>query len=189
MFIRFKKAVLQNPIVLAAPLETRLERRPVTIQLLSPAGFSFDVVQRVSLSALLVPTVLGFLYSLFTAAWTLSLICGLTLLLLGVIFWIIRLRTGMFWQATWHWDSVEVEDGRYSSPINWREPLTAFSGLQKDFGLIGGARKYGSSRQVHGLLLVHPDPQKSILLHASHQAIGEDVVRYYEKQLGTKLLG
>jgi hypothetical protein len=182
------KAVLQNPIVLAAPLETRLESRPVTVQLISPGSFSLDNVQKVALGALVVPAVLGWLYSLFSAEWTLFFICGFMLLLVGLIFGILRLRAAMSWQATWHQDFVEVEDGRFGRPVQWREPLSAFSGLKRDFGLLPSFRQYSSGRRVHGLLLVHPDPQKSVLLHASYKPIGDDIAGYYAGQLGKQPL-
>jgi len=185
MLRRLNKAILQSPIVLAAPLETRLDRRPITVEILSSGEFTLDRVQQVSLGMLIIPAVLGFLFSLFSADWTLFFICSFTLMLLGVIVWIIRLRAGMFWQATWHADSVEVVDGRYGPKSVWREPYTAFKGIQRDYGQlprIGSG--YAPSRQVHGLLLEHPDPFKSVLLHASYEPIGEDVVRRYAGEFG-----
>jgi hypothetical protein len=188
MFRQIKKAILQSPIVLAAPLETRLESRPVTVSLISPAGFSLARVQKAALAMLVVPAVLGWLFSLFAVEWTLFFICSVLLGLVGLIFWIQRLRAGMRWQATWYWDSIEVIDGRYGSPVRWREPLAAFRGLKRDFGLLPRVGNYSSRRRVFGLLLDHPDANNSVLLHASYQAIGEHVVAYYGEQLGKKLL-
>jgi hypothetical protein len=81
-----------------------------------------------------------------------------------------------------------VQDGRYGPIENWRAPLSTFKGLQQDFGTISQARRYTASRRVHGLLLVHPDPFKSILLHASHKKIADQTISYYKEQLGVELL-
>ncbi|MCA9923525.1 MAG: hypothetical protein KC421_14195 [Anaerolineales bacterium] len=188
MLRHIKKAILQNPIVLAAPMQTTFTKRPFSQTILSPKGFTLDTVQKIALTILIVPTGLGFISSLFSAAWTLFFITGFLLLLCGLIMWIIKLRSDMIWQVTWHHDSVEVEDGRYGPTIHWIEPLAAFIGLKRDFGYIHQSRQYIPNRRVHGLLLVHPDPFKSILLHADRQPIEDEVIVYYETELGQNLV-
>ncbi len=188
MFRKIKKAILQNPIVLAAPLHTRLENRPISVTLLSPQGFALDTVQKIALGLLIVPTGLGFVASLFSAQWTLFFITGFILLLMGLVVWVIKLRSEMIWKVTWHRDFVEVEDGRYGQPVFWIEPLSAFSGLVRDFGLIPRVGKYSTGRRVYGLLLTHPEAFKSVLLYADYESIGDGIVAYYEEQLGQKLI-
>lgn len=188
MLRKLKQAMLQSPIVLAAPMQTRLEKRPFTQTILSPQGFQLDTVQKVALGLLVIPTAIGFLSSLFSAAWPLFFITGFLLLLCGFMVWIIRLRSQMVWKVTWYKDMVEVEDGRYGPPERWREPLAAFTGLVQDFGLIRSRNQYALSKRVYGLLLAHPDPFKSILLHASREKISGEIVAYYEGQLGKKLM-
>jgi hypothetical protein len=184
MLRRVKKAILQDPIVLAAPMRTAFGERPFTQTILSPQGYSLDPVQKAALGLLLVPAAIGFLASLFSAQWTLFFITGFLLLGCGLIIWIIRLRSQMSWQATWHEERIEVEDGRYGQPVRWTEPLSAFTGLKRDFGQIQRGGPDTPNRKVHGLLLRHPDPFKSILLHAAYHPIGEDTVAYYKAQLG-----
>ena len=185
---RLRKAFLQDPIVLAAPLQTPLEKRPFTLTILSPSSFSLDTVQKVALALLLIPTILGFFGSLFSGDWTLVGITGVLLLLIGLMVWIIKLRSEMVWKVTWREDSVTVEDGRYGATETWTEPLTAFTGLQHDFGILPRGGQYTPNRKVHGLLLTHPtDPFKHILLHASYDKIEDDIVAYYETALGKRL--
>ncbi len=110
------------------------------------------------------------------------------LLIVALMLWIIRLRGSMVWRVKWHDNVVEVEDGRYGPVENWLEPLDAYEGLKRDFGLIPRTNQYSVGRRVHGLLLSHPMPDKSILLHADYESIGEDVIAYYEEHLETTLL-
>lgn len=187
MLRQVKKAILQDPIVLAAPMRTTFRERPFTQIILSPQEDSPDTVQKVAVGLLLLPAGVGFLASLFSAQWTLFFITGFLLLGGGLIAWIIKLRSQMSWQATWHEERVEVEDGRYGQPIHWTEPLSAFTGLKRDFGQIQQGSQYTPNRKVHGLLLQHPDPCKSILLHADYHPIGEDTIAYYKAQLGQGL--
>lgn len=189
MLRQIKKAILQDPIVLAAPLRTRFGERPFTQTILSPQEHAPDTVQKVALGLLLVPAGVGFIASLFSAQWTLFFITGFLLLGCGLIIWIIKLRSQMAWKVTWHDDRVEVEDGRYGQPVPWTEPLSAFTGLKRDFGQMQQGNQYTPNRKVHGLLLHHPDPDKSILLHADYDPIDDDVIAYYEAQLGRKLTG
>ncbi len=189
MLRSIKKTMLQDPIVLAAPMQTRLEHRPYTKTLLSPQGFSLDPVQKIAFAVLLVPTSIGFVASLFSANWTLAAITGFLLLLSALMVWIIRMRSRMIWKVTWYPNMVEVEDGRYGRPETWREPISAFTGLMRDSGLIRRGGRYTPSQGVYGLLLAHPDPFKSILLHAAYDHIEDDIVAYYEEQLGKKLIG
>ncbi|MFW6068878.1 MAG: hypothetical protein ACOC9E_04780 [Chloroflexota bacterium] len=188
MLRRIKKEMVQNPIVLAAPMRTTLAERPVTQTILSPQGFSLDTVQKAAIVLLLVPTIIGFAASLLSAAWTLFLITGFILMMIGAILWLIRLRSQMVWNATWYDDTVEVEDGRYGQTTHWSEPLSAFTGIELDFGLIQQGNQYAAGRKVHGLLLRHPDPFKSILLHAQAQPIDASTIAWYEAQLGQKLI-
>ena len=188
MLRNIKKAVLQDPIVLAAPMTTRLEERPFTKTILSPQGFSLSTAQKVALGVLVVPTALGFVLSLLTGQWTLLLFAGVLLLLVGIMGWVIRLRSQMVWIVTWHHDSVEVEDGRYGKFDHWIEPLTAFSGLKRDFGVLPRGGDYGPNRKVHGLLLAHPDPDKSVLLHADTKPISDQTVSYYRMKLKHQLI-
>jgi hypothetical protein len=188
MMRRLKKAMLQDPIVLAAPMQTRLENRPFTKTILSPGGFKLDTVQKVALALLIIPTALGFVASIFSANWVLVGITGFLFLLCALMFWVIHLRSGMLWKVTWYPNIIEVEDGRYGKAETWREPIAAFRGLQRDFALIPRANQYAPNRRVHGLLLLHPDPYKSILLHASHEPIGEEIVNYYAHHLDKTLL-
>ncbi|MCA9951489.1 MAG: hypothetical protein KDE48_17690 [Anaerolineales bacterium] len=183
MLRKIKRTMLQNPIVLAAPLQTRLEDRPLTVTILSPAGFRLDTVQKVALSMLLVPAVTVFFASLISAQWTLFFITGFLLLLVGLILWIIKLRAQMVWKVTYYRDAVEVIDGRYGKPTHWTEPLSAFTGLKRDFGMIRRGGQYTPNQRVYGLLLAHPDPFKSVLLHASYDEIEDDTVAYYTAQL------
>ncbi len=187
MLRKIKRAILQNPIVLAAPLQTRLEDRPLTVTILSPAGFRLDRVQKVALGILLVPTLIVFISSLISAAWTLFFITGFLLLLVGLIIWIIKLRTQMVWKVTYYRDAVEVVDGRYGKPTHWTEPLSAFTGLKHDFGMIRRGGQHTPNQRVYGLLLAHLDPFKNILLHASYDKIEEDMIAYYAAQLGKEL--
>lgn len=188
MFRRIKKEMVQNPIVLAAPMRTALADRPFTQTILSPQGFSLDIVQKGAIALLIVPAIIGFALSLLSAAWTLFFITGFILLVMGGILWLIRLRSQMVWKATWYDDAVDVEDGRYGQITQWSEPLSAYTGLELDFGLIQQGNQYAASRKVHGLLLRHPDPFKSILLHAQDQPIDELTIADYEAQLGLKLI-
>ena len=188
MIRALNKSLLQDPIVLAAPFETLLERRPVTIDILSPAEFHLSKVQKVSFGLLLIPAVLGFLYSVMVFDWTMVGICGFVLLLNGVLLAVVRLRARMRWQVTWHEDFVDVVDGRYGPVIRWREPIQNFSGIRRDFGVLSGTGRYTSNRRVYGLMFEHPDPQKSILLHASHAAIGREIEHDYARQLGLPVL-
>lgn len=189
MLRKIKKGMLQSPIVLAAPLETRLEKRPFTKTILAPLAAPMNKTQKIALGLLLVPTSLAFISSLFSAQWPLFFITGFLLLLFGLMVWIIKLRSKMVWKVTWHQDSVEVVDGRYGKAQQWTEPIATFNGLMRDSGRIAqGVIHHTINRKVHGLLLAHPDPTKSILLHASRQAIGDDIVAYYGEQLGKTLL-
>lgn len=185
---KLKKAFLQDPIVLAAPLQTPLEKRPFTLTILSPNQFSLDTVQKVALALLLIPAALGFLGTLFSANWTLAAITGVLLLLIGFMVWLIKLRSEMVWKVTWHADSVTVEDGRYGPVEIWTEPLATFTNLHLDFGMQQRGGQYTPNRKINGLLLIHPDPFKSILLHASNQEIDAATIAYYESQLNKKLL-
>lgn len=189
MLRTIKKVILQDPIVLAAPMQTRFENLPFTKTLVSSQDFSLDGVQKAALAVLIVPTSIGFVSSLFSTNWTLAAITGFLLLLCAFIVWIIRLRSRMSWKVTWYSNMVEVEDGRYGRPETWREPISTFTGLIRDSGLIRRGGKYTPSQGVFGLLLAHPDPFKSILLHAAYDPIDDDIVAYYEGQLGKKLLG
>ncbi|MEM7114814.1 MAG: hypothetical protein AAF614_20430 [Chloroflexota bacterium] len=185
---RLKKAFLQDPIVLAAPLQTPLDKRPFTLTILSPSSFSLDAVQKVALALLLIPTVLGFLGGLFSGDWTIVGITGFLLLLIGFMVWIIKLRSEMVWKVMWGKDSVTVKDGRYGATETWTEPLTAFTGLHHDFGILPRGGQYTPNRKVHGLLLTHrEDPFKHILLHASYDKIEDNVVAYYEAELEKRL--
>lgn len=188
MLRKLKQSMLQSPIVSAAPMQTRLEQRPFTQTILSPSGFSLDTTQKVALGLLVVPTAIGFLSSLFSAAWSLFFITGFLLLLCGFMVWIIRLRSQMVWKVTWYKDRAEVVDGRYGPTEQWTEPLTAFIGLVQDVGLIRRRNQYAPYQYAYGLLLAHPDPFKSILLHASREKISDETVAYYEAQLGKKLM-
>lgn len=187
MMRSIKKAVVQDPIVLAAPLQTRLEERPISKTILSPHDFSLDMVQKVALGLLIVPSAFGFAASLLSANGVLLAITGVLLLLCGLMLWVIRLRAGMSWEVTWYGDHVAVRDGRYGRTEQWSEPIAAYIGLKRDFGLIPRGGQYTPGREVHGLLMVHEDQFKSILLHAAYEPIGEDIVRYCEEQLDLKL--
>lgn len=190
MLRKIKKAMLQSPIILAAPLQTRLDKRPFSITLLSPKGYSLDTVQKAALALLIVPTAIGFVTSLFSAQWPLFFITGFLLLLIGFMVWIIKLRSGMVWKVTWHEDVVEVEDGRYGPTEKWIEPLAAFTSLVQDVAYYPTKREYETARSVYGLFLAHPDPFKSILLHTDDNPIAEngEIIAYYEEQLGKKFL-
>ena len=188
MLRNIKKSVLQDPIVLAAPMTTRLEERPFTKTILSPQGFSLSTMQKVALGILLVPAALGFTLSLLTGQWALLGITGFLLLLVGLMWWVIRLRAQMVWIVTWHHDSVEVEDGRYGNFDHWIEPLTAFSGLKREFGALPRGGDTGPNRKVHGLMLVHQDPYKSILLHADTKPISDQTISYYRMKLKHQLI-
>ncbi|KAA3656585.1 MAG: hypothetical protein DWQ04_30665 [Chloroflexi bacterium] len=188
MLRQIKKAVLQDPIVLAAPMQTRLEKRPFTQTILSPTGFKLSTVQKVALGILMVPPALGFVFSLLTGQWTFLFITGILLLLVGLMVWVIKLRSQMAWIVTWNYDSVEVQDGRYGKFDHWIEPLSAFTGLKKDFGVLPRGGQYGPNKKAHGLLLVHPDPSKNILLHADTKPISDQTVTYYRMKLKHQLI-
>ena len=188
MMRNIKKAILQNPIVLAAPMQTRLEKRPFTQTILSPKGFKLATVQKVALGILGIPTVLVFAASFLWEQWTLFFISGFMLLLVSLIIWIIKLRAQMVWIVTWRYDSVEVQDGRYGKFNHWVEPLSAFTGLKREIGHTQRSGQYTPNRQVHGLLLVHPDPFKSILLHADTKPISDQSVTYYKMHLRQQLI-
>ena len=188
MLRNIKKAILQDPIVLAAPMQTRLEERPFTQTILSPQGFSLTPVQKGVLGIWVVPTTLGFVISLLTGHWPLLLFTGFMLLLAGLMGWIIRLRAQMVWIVTWHHDSVEVEDGRYGNFDHWIEPLNTFTGLKRDFGLLPRGGQYGPNRKVHALILVHPNPYKSILLYADTEPISDQTISYYRMKLKQQLI-
>lgn len=187
MLKRLKLAILQDPIVLAAPMETQLEKRPFTQTILSPAHYRLDKVQKVALGLLIVPAALFFLSGLLSQQWTLVLILGFLLALVGFIVWITQLRSQMFWRVTWHEGFVEVEDGRYGKIEQWTESLSSFQGLKLAFGYQQQRGKYAVNLKVNGLLLMHPDPFKSILLHANIQPIADETIAYYELQLNQKL--
>lgn len=187
MVRKLKKSMLQSPIVLAAPMQTRLEKRPFTQTILTPPGVTFDKVQKASFGCLVIPAVVAFVASLVSANWALLLITTVFLLLVGVAVWVVKLRGQMVWRVTWHEDQVEVEDGRYGATEWWTEPLTAFTGLQREVGHIRRGGQYTPNQPVYGLLLAHPDPFKSILLHASREPIGAEAIAYYEAQLSKKL--
>jgi hypothetical protein len=190
MLRKIKKAMLQSPIILAAPLQTKLDKRPYSITLLSPKGYSLDTVQKIALALLIVPTAIGFVVSLFSAQWTLFFITGFLLLLVGFMIWIIRLRAGMVWKATWHEDVVEVEDGRYGPTERWVEPLAAFTGLVQDVGRYPTRSEHEIGRPVYDLFLAHSDPFKSVLLHTDDNSIAEntEIITYHQEQLGKKFL-
>jgi hypothetical protein len=190
MLRKIKKAMLQSPIVLAAPVQTRLDKRPYSITLLSPKNDSLDTVQKVALGLLVVPALLAFISSLFSAQWGLFFITGFLLLLVGFIIWIIKLRAGMAWKVTWHEDMVEVEDGRYGPTEHWVEPLAAFTGLVQELARHSAKHKNEIGRPVYGLFLSHPDPFKSVLLHTDDNPItnNANIIAYYEEQLGKKFL-
>lgn len=188
MLRQIKRSMLQDPIVLAAPMQTQLEERPFTQTILSPKGFKLSTFQKVATGALLVPPILGFAFSLLTQQWIFLFITGFVLLLVGVMGWVIKLRSEMVWIVTWNYDSVEVEDGRYGKFEHWIEPLSAFSGLKRDFGVLPRGGQHTPNRKVHGLLLVHPDPFKSILLHADAKPISDQTVSYYRMKLRQQLI-
>lgn len=188
MVRRIKKSLLQDPIVLATPLQTQFRERPFTQTILTPQKQTMDTVQKVSMALLTVPSAIGFIAALFTAQWVLLAITGVMLLLLGFIMWIMRLRAQMVWQVTWHDNVVEVADGRYGPTKHWLEPLDLYVGLQRDIGLRPRVNEYAAGRRYHGLLLAHPDPTKSILLHASRDPIDDASITYYATQLNQKLL-
>ena len=188
MLRKIKRAMLQSPIILAAPLQTRLDKRPSSVTLLSPNNYSLDTVQKVALGLLLVPALLAFISSLFSAQWSLFFITGFLLLLVGFVVWILKLRSGMVWQVTWHEDMVEVADGRYGPTEHWVEPLAAFTGLVQNVAHHAARHKNEVGRPVYGLLLAHPDPFKSVLLYTDDKPIANnaEVIAYYEKHLGKK---
>ncbi|MCA9996517.1 MAG: hypothetical protein KDE56_12250 [Anaerolineales bacterium] len=188
MLHKLKKAMLQSPIVLAAPMQTRLDKRPFTQTILSAQGFQLDTVQKVAFGCLVIPTAIVLLISLFSANWSLLLITSFMLLPIGLAVWVVKLRSEMVWEVTWYADRVLVKDGRYGPVEQWSEPLTTFSGLTRDQGRTASANRYSSGRVFYGLLLAHPDPNKSILLHASRDPISAEAVAYYEAQLGKMLL-
>lgn len=184
-----KKAILQNPIVLAAPFETKLDERPTTVTILHPTGFSLDRVQQIALALLVVPSVIFFFISLFSAEWVASGICGVVIGLIGLIVWIIYLRGNMIWQVTWHADHVEVGDGRYGPLEAWSEPIANFQGLILDSGHTATTNSYTTSPRTYGLLLKHQDSSKSLLLHAAYkERIDDETIAYYAEQLGHPLL-
>ena len=184
-----KKAILQNPIVLAAPFETKLDQRPAEFTILYPIGFSLDRVQQIALALLVVPAAIFFVIGLFSADWVFSGICGFVLALIGLIVWIIYLRGNMVWRVTWHENHVEVADGRYGSTEVWSEPIDNFEGLALDSGHTARVNTYSTGPRTYGLLLQHQDPYKSILLHASYQErIDDETIAYYAEQLGHTLL-
>ena len=188
MIRQLKKMILQSPIVLAAPMRTNLEKRPFTQTILSPQNFTMDTEQKVALGLLIVPTLFVFGSSLISGQWPLFFITGFMLMLFGFITWIIKLRAQMVWRVTWHHDLVEVEDGRYGKPEQWREPLSVFIGLQRDVGYRQRGGQYTLNRKVNGLLLAHSDPFKSILLHANIFPIEDETIAYYESMLNQKLI-
>ncbi|MFT5193095.1 MAG: hypothetical protein ACI9EW_000919 [Cellvibrionaceae bacterium] len=55
MLRKIKKIILQDPIVLAAPLKTNLDNRPITVNLLTPKEKMMDTVQKIALALLIVP--------------------------------------------------------------------------------------------------------------------------------------
>ena len=187
MLRKIKKAMLQSPIVLAAPMQTRLRKRPFTQTILSPKGFQLDKVQKASFGCLIIPTVIVLISSLFSANWSLLLITSFMLLPIGLAVWVVKLRREMVWEVTWYEDRVVVKDGRYGPVEQWHEPLNAFTGLARDQGRMPSANRYSSGRVFYGLLLAHPNPDKSLLLHTSRDPISEETVAYYEAQLGKKL--
>lgn len=188
MLRKIKKAMLQSPIVLAAPMQTGLEKRPFTQTILSPTGFQLDKVQKASFGCLIIPTIIVLISSLFSANWSLLLITSFMLLPIGLAAWVVKLRSNMVWEVTWHANRVEVKDGRYGPVEQWSEPLAAFTGLQRDEGHLASTKSYRSGKRFYGLLLAHPDPFKSILLHASPEPISQETVAYYEAQLGQRLV-
>lgn len=81
-----------------------------------------------------------------------------------------------------------VQDGRYGRTERWSEPISAFSGLKRDFGRVPRGNPYTPGRKVHGLYMAQADGHKGILLHANLEPIGDGVIRCYEEQLGLGLL-
>ena len=89
----------------------------------------------------------------------------------------------MVWIVTWHEDVVEVVDGRYGPRRTWIEPLAAFDGLERVTGQQQRGNAYTPNHIYHGLQLRHPDPQKSILLHAQRRPLSADTIAAYAAAL------
>ena len=192
MLKKIKRSCLQNPLVLAAPMGTLLDERPCTSNILDPQQSSISLIQKIAFLVLVVPLGYGFLTSLYYLHWLGLAMTGFMLMLIVLAAWVSVQRSRMSWKATWHDDRVEVEDGRYGPLEQWSEPLSAFTGLKMELGVIPRvstqAEDYRPTKMVYGLMLVHPDPFKSLLLHAEKDSISDDIVAWYEQQLDKKLL-
>lgn len=180
--------MLQDPIVLAVPFETKLDNRPVTAHIISPPKQILDTLQKVCFAVLIIPGTIGFFMTLFNRNWEGFSIACMFMSVMCVAVWVVMLRARMVWTATWYTDRVEVEDGRYGRSVYWSEPLSAFAGLETKsarLGTSGGSRGF----EIYGLMLAHPDPEKSLLLYSSGKKVSEDVLAYYAEHLDQEIVG
>ncbi|MEM7335641.1 MAG: hypothetical protein AAF490_26420 [Chloroflexota bacterium] len=178
-----KKAFLQDPIAVAAPMETEFDKRPFQKIILSPEIFALHQNQKFALWLILTPTLLILFISLIRLNWTWIIISGIIALLFGLVVAVTYMRSGMVWKVTYHTHSIEVEDGRYGNKEFWIEPLTNFKGITQQFGVLQKGNERNPDIKVYGVFLEHEDPFKSILLHADYDPIPDDVLTYYKTQL------
>lgn len=184
---RLKRALLRDPITLAVPLHTDLGRRPHTQVILQPGGR--DGAKNALTWVLAVLVLLFLVVAVAEQLWLLALIAAGIAALGGLAAWVAHRRAAMSWSATWHRDHVVVHDGRYGRSRTWQEHLVAFTGVARAHAYIARGNELTPNLRVHGVILEHPAPEKSVLLHAQREPIGDDVLAHYARELGTRVIG
>ncbi len=178
-----KKALLQDPIAMAAPMETEFGKRPFQKVILSPETFTLHQTQKNALWLILTPTLLLLFYGLFRLNWTMIIISGFIAIIFGIVVGVTYMRSGMVWKVTYHSNAIEVEDGRYGKKDFWIEPLSNFKGIDQQFGVLQTGNERNPDIKVYGIFLEHEDPFKSVLLHADYDPIHIDVINRYKSYL------
>jgi len=122
------RRALLDPLLKAYPLEIDLDKRPVKIDLIQPAGNT--VLKHKLMMVLIALLVGGMLMTLLSGQYLLAVILFVFVALLGVMTAINWYDHTRYWVATLGADDIETEDRRWRDKRQWKEDYSNFSGIR-----------------------------------------------------------